>query len=255
MSGTIINVVAILIGSAIGLVIGHRLNARMQESIMTGMGLTTFVIGVSNAQRSGNIVIPLLSLVIGIIIGELLGIDDAFKRFAGWLQTKAQGTSTADNAEGVANERVRFINGFVTASLVFGIGPLAILGPIQNGVNSADVQALIVKSILDFFGAIAFAASLGIGVAFAALPVGLLQGTFALAGIALASTFSASGGLSATNPYIRELVGSGGLLLMGLALILLGIKQPRIANYLPALLIAPLLVGLATLLHINIYPL
>src|SRR5258707_14704788 len=124
MTGTVINLVAILVGSGIGLVIGHRLNARMQESIMTGMGLVTFVIGIQNAQRSGNIVIPLLSLVIGIIIGELLGIDEAIKRFAGWLQAKAMGTKQEGSPEKSHEARLRFINGFVTSSLVFAIGPL-----------------------------------------------------------------------------------------------------------------------------------
>src|SRR5258706_6338895 len=125
MTGTLINIVAILMGSGIGLVIGHRLNARMQESIMTGIGLVTLVIGVQNAQHSGNIVIPLLSLVGGIIIGELLGIDDAIKRFAGWLQSKAAGSATAESVEGAVEARLRFINGFVTSSLGFSISPLA----------------------------------------------------------------------------------------------------------------------------------
>jgi uncharacterized membrane protein YqgA involved in biofilm formation len=255
MTGTVINVIAIIVGSSIGILVGNRLSRKMQESVITGLGLVTLVIGVQNAMRSGNIIIPLLSLLLGAIIGELLGVDDALKRLGGWLQAQAARVSSA--ADDLAHARIRFVNGFVTASLVFCIGPLAILGSIQNGINSGDTQLLVIKSTLDFFASIAFAASLGVGVAFSAIPTAVLQGSFALFGIVLAGVFASAqaGALNASNPYIREMTATGGLLLIGLTLVLLDIKQPRVANYLPALLIAPLLVGLAGALGINIYPL
>jgi len=254
MTGTLVNIIAIIIGSSIGLLIGNRLPPKIQESVVTGLGLTTLVIGLQNAMGSGNIIIPLLSLSFGAIIGELIGMDDALKRFGGWLQTRAATLSRQDTGD-LAQARARFINGFVTSSLVFCVGPMAILGSIQNGMNSGDIQLLAIKSTLDFFASIAFAASLGIGVAFSIIPTLVLQGGFALVGTGLVSLFTAgSATLTSGNPYIREMTATGGLILMGLALVLLNIKQPRVANFLPGLLIAPLLVLIANLLGIKVYP-
>lgn len=266
MSGTIVNVVAIIAGTAIGILIGNRLPAKMQELVMTGLGLVVLVIGLQSAFESGNIILPLLSLVIGVILGEMLDVDAALQRLGGWLQARVAGvngatkTLTADaDAPGLhMDARTRFIKGFVTGSVLFCVGPLAILGPIRNGINPGDVQLLAVKSALDFFASIAFASSLGIGVAFAALPIVGIQGSFALVGMALAGAVGVGGtvaGLAADNPFIREFTATGGLILMGLSLGLLDIKQPRVANFLPALVIIPLLVWLAGALGINIYPL
>ncbi|MCC7206917.1 MAG: DUF554 domain-containing protein [Anaerolineae bacterium] len=265
MSGTILNVVAIIAGTTIGILIGNRLSARMQESIMTGLGLVTLVIGLQSAFESGNIILPLLSLVIGVILGELLDMDAALRRLGGWLQARVAGVNGATaaltddaNAPGLhMDARTRFVKGFVTASLLFGVGPLAILGSIRNGMDAGDVQLLAVKSTLDFFAATAFASSLGIGVAFSSLPILVLQGAFALVGMAVVGAAGAGGavaGLAADNPFIREFTATGGLILMGLALGLLEIKQPRVANFLPALVIIPLLVALAGALGISIYP-
>jgi uncharacterized membrane protein YqgA involved in biofilm formation len=258
MSGTILNMVAILAGSLIGILIGNRLSQKMQESVMTGLGLVTLVIGAQSAMQTANIILPLLSLVIGVIIGELADVDRVLKNFGGWLQARVAGMSrTVDHTGSMTDSqmtaRIRFIQGFVTASLLFCIGPLAILGSIRNGIDAADVQLLAVKSTLDFFAATAFAASLGIGVAFSVLPVFAIQGSFVLVGAGLAGAAAAGGaltGLGPENAYIREFSATGGLILMGLALGLLDIKHPRVANFLPALLIAPLLVLLASLLGI-----
>ena len=267
MTGTFINIGAIIMGTALGMLIGNRLPAKMQESIMAALGLVTLSVGVQNVLRTGNILIPLIGLLIGTIIGELLDLDDALKRFGGWLQNQVARVGNNDdrtvntdqliNLASNTNEgRVRFINGFVTASLLFCIGPLAILGSVQNGIDSTDIRLLAIKSTLDFFASMAFASSLGMGVAFSILPTLVIQGGFALVGAGLASTFAQGAvGLSADNPYIRELTATGGLLLLALGLMLLNIKQLRVANFLPALLIAPLLILLATLLHITVYPL
>lgn len=264
MSGTILNVVAIIAGTAIGMLIGNRLAAKMHESVMTGLGLVTLVIGLQSAFESGNIILPLLSLVIGVILGELLDVDVALRRLGGWLQSRVarlNGATAALSSDPDApglhmDARTRFIKGFVTASLLFCVGPLAILGPIRNGMNPGDVQLLAVKSTLDFFASIAFASSLGIGVAFASLPIVGIQGGFALVGMALAGAVGAGGalaGLAADNPFIREFTATGGLILVGLALGLLDIKQPRVANFLPALIIVPLLVWLAGALGIRAF--
>jgi uncharacterized membrane protein YqgA involved in biofilm formation len=259
MSGTLVNMLAIILGSTIGLVIGNRLPRKIQESVVTGLGFVTLTIGVQSAMGSGNIILPLLSIGMGVIIGELLNIDGALKRFGGWLQDRVAQMGAQDQADLSADEaaqarvhaRIRFINGFVTSSLVFCIGPMAVLGSIQNGINALDMKLLAIKSTLDFFASIAFAASLGLGVMFSIIPTLVLQGGFALVGMALVSS---AAGLTAQTPFIRELSATGGLILIGLALILLDLKQPRIANFLPALVVAPLLVLLAGLIGVQIYP-
>jgi len=246
MGGTLLNSFTVLLGSSVGLLIGNRLPARIQESVMTGLGLVTLVVGFSNANKTGNIILPLLSLVIGVIIGELLQLDVRLEHFAGWLQGRVQGTAAESAA--TTDRRARFIQGFVTASLVFCIGPLAFVGSIQDGMGlDSGFEQLAIKSVLDLFASMAFAASLGIGVLFSVFTVLGVQGGLAVLG-ALAGDFM-------TDPMVNEMTAVGGLILLGLALVLLDIKKPRMANFLPGLLIAPILVELATLLGINIYPL
>ncbi|GAB4420029.1 MAG: DUF554 domain-containing protein [Anaerolineae bacterium] len=245
MGGTLLNSFTVLLGSSVGLLIGHRLPPRIQESVMTGLGLVTLVVGFANANETGNIILPLLSLVIGAIIGELLRLDVRLEGFAGWVQRRVQGA--ADDAS-ATDRRARFIQGFVTSSLVFCVGPLTFVGSIQDGMGlDSGFEQLAIKSTLDLFSSMAFAASLGIGVLFSVFTVLGVQGGLALLG-ALAGQFM-------TDPMINEMTAVGGLILLGLALVLLDIKKPRMVNFLPGLLIAPLLVELATLLGINIYPL
>lgn len=269
LGGTLLNMITVAIGSALGLLIGNRLSEKIQQSVITGLGLVTLFVGISNANQTGNIIIPLISLVSGAIVGELLHIDVALERLGGWLQTRASSTSqvpngantvkTADPSQGNADtnasddssaadrQRARFINGFVTASLVFCIGPLTFVGSMQDGMGlPLGFQQLAIKSVLDGFGAMAFASSLGIGVAFSVLTILVLQGGLALAGAALGNFMS--------TPMINEMTAVGGLLLIGLALVLLDVKKPRMANFLPALVIAPALVALAAALNVAVYP-
>lgn len=254
MGGTLLNVITVLLGSAIGLLVGNRFSERIQQSVVTVLGLVTLIVGISNAQTSRNIIIPLLATVIGVILGELLQIDKALERFAGWLQTRL--TPKNNDSEG-NTQRERFITGFVTASLLFCIGPLTIVGSIQDGMGlSAGFQALAIKSVLDGFASMAFAASFGWGVMATAITVLVVQGSLALVGmglVALLGDASATANLREA-PLIVELTATGGLLLMALALSLLDIKKPRVANFLPALVLAPLMVWLGTLLGINLFP-
>lgn len=244
MGGTILNMITVAIGSGLGLLIGNRLSEKIQQSVITGLGLVTLVVGIENAGQTGNIILPLISLVTGAIIGELLNIDAALERLGGWLQSRLAGKVSGDAAD---FQRRRFINGFVTASLVFCIGPLTFVGSIQDGMGlSIGFQQLAIKSVLDGFGAMAFASSLGVGVAFAILTILVLQGGLALAGALLGNFMSA--------PMVNEMTAVGGLLLIGLALVLLDVKKPRMANFLPALVIAPLLVALAAAVNLPIYP-
>ncbi len=256
MGGTFLNVILVAIGSALGLLVGNRLSLRMQESVVTGLGLVTLFVGLDNASQTGNIIIPLLSIAIGVIIGEVLHIDIALEGFAAWLQKRFAGGDTpedppptpAEDAPLIMNPRERFITGFVTASLVFCIGPLAFLGSIQDGMGLAiGFEQLAIKSVLDLFASMAFAASFGVGVAFSIITIIIVQGGLAL--------FGSIAGAFMTAPMIAEMTSTGGLVLIGLSLILLDIKKPRMANFLPALIIAPVLVILAELVGINIYPL
>lgn len=245
MGGTLLNSLTVLLGSSVGLLIGNRLPPRIQESVMTGLGLVTLVVGFSNASETGNIILPLLSLVIGAIVGELLRLDVRLERFAGWVQSRVQGEASDAAA---SDRRARFIQGFVTSSLVFCVGPLTFVGSIQDGMGlDSGFEQLAIKSTLDLFSSMAFAASLGIGVLFSVFTVLSVQGGLALLG-ALAGQFM-------TDPMINEMTAVGGLILIGLGLVLLDIKKPRMVNFLPGLLIAPILVELGTLLGINIYPL
>lgn len=272
MLGTLINVVAIIAGSLIGLSVGNRLPKKMQESVVDGLGFTTLIVAISNALVTKNIIVPLLSIAIGAVIGELLNIDGAFQRLGGWLQTRFSGASGDGASAGVSakpkpldldtaqakstalSARARFITGFVTASLLFCVGPLTILGSVRNGMNAGDIQLLAIKSTLDFFASMAFSASLGVGVMFSIIPIIVIQGGLALVGVLLGSALNASGGLSSTNPYVVELTATGGLILIGIALTLLDLKRPRVSNFLPALIIAPLIILILTTLGINYVP-
>ena len=250
MGGTILNAITVAIGSLLGLLVGSRLSARMQESIVTGLGLVTFYVGIDNAGATGNVIVPLLSLLIGVSFGEWLRIDVRLDRLAGWLQARfakmPSGESAAPDAGRNAHER--FITGFVTASLVFCVGPLTILGSIQDGMGLPNgFQQLAIKSTLDGFAAMAFAASFGVGVLFSIITILVVQGGLALVG-SIAGEFM-------SEAIVAEMTATGGLILLALALTLLDIKKPRVANFLPALFIAPLLVALAEALGINIYPL
>lgn len=246
MGGTLLNMLTVAVGGALGLLVGNRLPERVQASVVTGLGLITFYIGVDNVGLTGNPIVTLLSVAIGVLVGEWLGLDDALNRFGGWLQRRFAGGATADNAES-QSDRERFITGFVTASLVFCIGPLTFLGALYDGMGlPLGFRMLAIKSTLDGFAALAFAASFGAGVLFSILTIFVLQGGLALVGFLAGQVM--------TEPMLNETTAVGGVLLMGLALVLLDIKRPRMANFLPALLVAPALVALADAVGVNLYP-
>jgi len=252
VGGAILNIIAVLAGSGLGLLIGSRLPARVQESVVFGLGLVTLFVGLDNARLTGNVIIPLLSVASGVIIGELVNIQAALERLGGWLQRRFTGSATSGVASSEMDSRTRFITGFVTASLVFCVGPLTFLGSIQDGMGlPVGFQQIAIKSALDFFASMAFATSFGVGVMFSAGTILLVQGGLALLGMGVGAALQAS---PFYTPMINEMTATGGLLLVGLATILLGLKQPRMANFLPALVIAPLMVAIAGALGINLYP-
>jgi uncharacterized membrane protein YqgA involved in biofilm formation len=228
MTGTILNIVAVLIGGGLGTLFGARLPARLRETILWALGLFTIAIGLRMTFDSQNPLITLGSVLLGGLLGEWWQIDEKLKRLGSWLE--ARFARSAD-AEGTA----RFIKGFVSASLVFCVGPLTILGSIQDGLHG-DYQLLAIKSVLDGFAALAFSASLGVGVLFSTIVILVYQGGLSLLAAQAQSLL--------TEPMINEMTAAGGLLIVGIGVgPLLELKPIRVANYLPALVIAPTIVA------------
>ena len=305
--GTIINVIAILIGSAIGVALGHRLPQRTRDVVTDGVGLAVLLVAalsaaavlspaVSEDVGASGVLIVLGSLLIGGILGSLWRIEARLEglgesirlrlsRRSSMAQSPArrEGRSAEapvdpDSSQRAAGPRTRprrrtpttpprratrwtwrstgpwrmptamdgtaqpntFVEGFVTASLVFCVGPLAILGSLSDGLG-LGINQLALKSVMDGFTSIAFAASLGWGVAASALVVGVYQGTLTLLGWGLGSVLSAA--------QIALLTATGGLLLVGIALRLLRIRQVPVGDLLPALLVAPILTGIVAALR------
>jgi len=233
MTGTLINIVTVLLGGGAGTMIGHRLPDRMRETVMHGLGLVTFLVGLEMALQTNNILIVMGSILAGGILGEWWQIERRLDDFGQWIEgriSQAGGTDAPEASVGQA---------FVTASLVFCVGPMSILGSIQDGLTG-DFRLLAIKSLLDGFAAMAFSTTMGWGVMLAAITILLYQGGLSLlAGLVGAGVAS---GLTSTRPEIVELTATGGVLIMGIGLLLLEIKRIRVANFLPAIAIAPLIV-------------
>ncbi|RLC64592.1 MAG: DUF554 domain-containing protein [Chloroflexota bacterium] len=238
--GTIINVITVLVGGTLGTLLGARLPERVRETIMHGLGLLTLVIGVQLALKTDNILIVLGSLLLGGIAGELLRIEDRLNQAGRWLEDRTTGLGNPSTADLPRPAASRFSRAFLTASLVFCVGPMTILGSIQDGLIG-DYTLLAVKATLDGFASLAFASTLGPGVISAALTVLLYQGALTL-GAGWASAVLA-------DPMITEMTATGGVLMLALGLGLLEIKQIRAGNLLPALLVAPLIVAVISSLQ------
>jgi len=227
MTGTLINVVAILIGGGLGMFFGARLPEQLKKTVVSGMGLFVLAIGLQMFLKTGNALIVLGALLIGAILGEWWRIEDGIEALGRWLERKF--------TRGDGN----FVRGFLSASLLFCTGPMAILGSISDGLRG-DYLTLSIKSVLDGFAAIAFASTLGVGVLFAILPVFIYQGGISLLAHQLSAVLS--------DAMINEMTATGGVLLMGLSLSsLLEIKKIRVGNFLPALAVAPLIVYVLSL--------
>lgn len=232
MTGTIINVAAILLGSILGILFGGRLSNQLKSTVVLGMGLFLLGMGLQMFLKTENSLVVLGALVFGTLLGEWWRIEDGLKKFGEFLESRF-----SREADDVSN---RFIRGFMTASLLFAIGPIGILGSIQDGL-SGDYNLLVVKSVIDGFVSIAFASTLGIGVAFSSLIIFVYQGAISLMAIQLDAIV--------TTSMMNELTATGGILLIGIGISnLLEIKKIRVGNMLPALLIAPLIVWVLSLL-------
>ena len=235
MTGTFINVAAILIGGTIGLLFGSQIPEKFKNTVIAGMGIFTSAMGMGMFLKSNNQLIVLGALIIGALIGEWIGIEDWLQKLGEVLEKRFAN----DTAEGASS---RFVRGFMVSSLLYCIGPIAILGSIQDGLNG-DYNLLAVKSTLDGFASIAFASTLGIGVLFSSAIILIYQGGVSL----LATQLNAI----ITDPMMAEMTATGGILLMGVGVSnLLEIKKIRVGNFLPALAIAPLIVWVLSLFKI-----
>jgi len=232
MTGTFINVAAILIGGTIGLIFGARIPERFKNTVIAGMGLFTAAMGLQMFLKSSNQLIVLGALIIGALLGEWIGIEDKLQAFGQILEKRF----SSDSETGAGS---KFVRGFMVSSLLFCIGPMAILGSIQDGLTG-DYKLLAVKSTLDGFASIAFASTLGVGVMFSSLIILVYQGGISL----LAGQLNAL----VTDPMMAEMTATGGVILMGVAVSnLLELKKIRVGNFLPALAAAPLIVWVLSL--------
>lgn len=240
MTGTFINVATVLIGGAIGLLFGSRIPDRFKNTVIAGMGLFTAAMGLQMFFKSENQLIVLGALLIGILLGEWWRIEDRLQALGQSLEKRfSRDVETDSSTEATSGSR--FVRGFMVSSLLFCVGPMTILGSIQDGLTG-DYNLLAVKSTLDGFASLAFASTLGVGVLFSSLIVLVFQGSISLLAGFLSSIIS--------DPMMNEMTATGGVILVGLAISsLLDIKKIRVGNFLPALAIAPLIVWILSLLN------
>lgn len=229
MTGTLINVGTVLLGTLIGTLLGRRLPAGLQQRVMAGLGLVTLVVGVdlALAWRDTSPLYVLGGVLLGGIAGEVIGVERRLEALGDRIQrtVERRGQSTVSEA-------------FVTASLLFCVGPLTVVGAIQDGLTG-DYEALATKALLDGFASIALAATLGWGVGIAALTILVVQGSISLGADLFDSVLQ--------GEALAAMTSAGGVLIIGISLKLLDLKDVKVGNFLPALIFAPALVGIVSL--------
>src|SRR4051794_20738475 len=233
VTGTLLNVAAVLTGTAVGVAVGGRLPAGLQQRVLAGLGLVTAVIGIdlALAWRDTSPLYVLAAIMLGGLAGEAIGIEARLQRLGDRLQERVERARPGGSGVTVSEA-------FFTASLLFCVGPLTVVGSFEDGLRG-NIEPLATKSMLDGFASIALASTLGAGVAFAAVTVLLVQGALTL-GAGLFEDLLRGEALSA-------MTSTGGVLIIGIALKLLDLKDVKVGNFLPALVIAPALVGLVSL--------
>lgn len=219
MVGTFINIAAVSVGSIVGVALGSRFPQRIQEIVFDALGLLTLFIGFQMASKTENVLVVLGALLTGGITGELLRLEDRLNRLGEILQRTFS-----------MERHKKFVEGFVTASLLFCVGPMAILGSIRDGLTG-DYTILAIKSMLDGFASLGFASALGWGVLFSTITVFVFQGSITLSASWIQNLL--------TTSMINEMTAAGGLIIVGIGIRLLKIRDIRVGNFLPALIIAP----------------
>jgi len=242
---TLVNVATVLAGAVVGVALGNRLPTRTRDVVTDALGLVTLLIAGTSAfavlspelsdevGENAPMLIVLGALLVGGIAGSLLRLEDRIEGLGGWLQQRLSGGAGSA-------ERARFVEGFVISSLVFCSGPLTILGALNDGLGNGSDQILL-KATLDGFAAIAFAASFGWGVAASVVTIIAVQGSLTLVGVALGDVLP--------DAHLAAITAAGGLLLVAVALRLLRIREIPVADLLPALVVAPLLVQLVVVVR------
>lgn len=230
MLGTIVNVVAIVVGALLGIAIKKGIKDDYKSTIMDGIGLAVLIIGIMGGIKSQNIILVIGSIVVGSILGEITGIENKLDNLGNSLQKRFGGKDS------------NFSKGFVTASLVYCVGAMAIVGSLESGILG-NHETLFAKSILDGISAIIFASTLGIGVAFSAIPVFIYQGSITLLANSVKSLL--------TPEVINEMSAVGGILIMAIGINILGIKKIKVGNMLPAVFIPIIYYILANLIYIG----
>ncbi len=239
-AGTVVNVITVVVGSLIGIALGNRIPETTKSTVTAVLGLVTLVLGgmsvvamnseaLREAVDGAAMLVVLAALLVGALLGSWLRVEDRLEQGAGWV--RARFTASGDAA--------RFVDGMVTATLLFCVGPLAILGSLSDGLGRGADQ-LLVKSVLDGFAAMAFASTLGWGVLASAGAVALIQGSLTAVGYFAGDVL--------TTAQVDALTATGGVVLLALGLRLLDLKQIPVGDLLPALLLAPPLVTLAAAL-------
>ena len=230
-TGTLINVGTVLAGTLIGVLIGHRLPEGIQQRVLMGLGMVTLVLGIDGALAwdDTNPIIVMGAVLLGGIVGEVIGIERRLGQLGDYLQRRLSGAGHS-----------RISEGFVTASLLFCVGPLTVVGSIQDGLTG-DYSQLGAKALLDGFASLAFAATLGWGVGLAAITVLIVQGAITLGAAPLDSV------LGEGSEALAALESAGGILIIGISLKLLDLRDVKVGNYLPALVFAPCIVGIVSL--------
>lgn len=217
MNGTIVNTVAIMLGSLMGIVLKTGFFKDKSQSIISALGIIILIIGIQGAIKADNVLLLIVSLALGVVIGEYVKLDDLMNRFGLWMEIKL-----SKNSDG------KFAEGFVTASLLFGVGAMAIVGSLESGLHGNE-SILYTKSLLDFVSSIVFASSFGWGVFFSAFPILLYQGFLTLMSVAM-STFL-------NEIIISDLSTMGSVLIIALGLNMMGAAKFKVANLLPSLLV------------------
>jgi len=221
------NVVTVLLGGLLGTFLGGRLPEKMRQTVVYGLALVTAVVGIQMALGTQNVLLIMGSVLVGGVLGEWWQLEAGLEAAGRWLEERFGGSKGDPRS---------ITRAFVTASLVFCVGPLTILGSIQDGLTG-DYSLLAIKSMLDGFAALAFSATMGPGVVLAVLTIGVLQGGLSLAAMGLGESL---GAVTRETPWVIEMTAAGGVLMLGISLMLLDLRKIRVANLLPATLLAPL---------------